>query len=171
VSGGGSITSYNVYLASPNDGKVTGGNHAVVANTVTEEDNLAGMNYVGGPADGADQLWLQAVTAQGTGNWVEAIITNQSGANDTVSAGSGNNVIYMGGANQTLLDDSSVYNDTVMGFAQASGDRIHLTTDTIVNAVGHSTQVNGGADTLITLSDSSTILLKGVAHIDNSFFS
>jgi hypothetical protein len=30
--------------------------------------------------------------------------------------------------------------------------------------------VNHGQDTLITLNDGSTILLKGVNHIDHSFF-
>jgi len=58
----------------------------------------------------------------------------------------------------------------VIGFSDAAGDRIHLTTDTISDALAHSTQVNGGADTLISLSDSSTILLKGITHIDSGFF-
>jgi hypothetical protein len=59
----------------------------------------------------------------------------------------------------------------VTGFVQSAGDRIHLTTDTVSNALAHSTSVNGGQDTLITLSDGSTILLKSVASINSSFFS
>ena len=71
----------------------------------------------------------------------------------------------------TLADAGKKFTDTVVGFDQAAGDRIHLTSDTVANAVAHSAQVNAGADTLITLSDGSTILLKGVTHIDSSFFS
>jgi hypothetical protein len=170
VSGSGSITGYNVYLNSGNDGEViSGGTPIAVGQTVTE-GSLTGLDYVGGTHAGSDVLWLQAVTAQGDSSWVKALITDQSGANDTVWAGSDDNVIYMGGANQTLLDTSSVYADTVVGFSEASGDRIHLTTDTVSDALTHSIQVNGGADTLITLADTSTILLKGIATIDSSFF-
>jgi hypothetical protein len=173
VTDGGSITSYNVYLNGPNDGTVTGGTTPVTPGVTINESaaSFAGMDYVSGLATGSDVLWLQAITAQGTGTWVKATITDQSGANDTVSAGSGNNIIYMGGANQTLLDTSSVYADTVVGFSEANGDRVHLTTDTSGDALAHSMLVNGGADTLITLSDSSAILLKGVSHIDSTFFS
>ena len=50
----------------------------------------------------------------------------------------------------------------MVGFDQAAGDRIHLTgSDTV--AVASATQgQQGGADTLITLGDGSTILLVGV---------
>lgn len=100
---------------------------------------------------------------------------NIVGDNDTVTSGSGvgsnHGVINLFGTNTTLTDGPNQYADTVIGFDQATGDRIHLTTDTAANAVAHSTQVNAGADTLITLSDGSTILLKGVSHIDGSFFS
>jgi hypothetical protein len=58
-----------------------------------------------------------------------------------------------------------------VGFDQAAGDRIHLTTDSVTNALAHSTSVNGGLDTLITLSNSSTILLKFVSHMGGSFYS
>ena len=75
------------------------------------------------------------------------------------------------GSNMTLADGGNKFADTVVGFDQSVGDRIHLTSDSVANAVAHSTQVNGGADTLITLGDGSTILLKGVSHIDSSFFS
>ena len=98
-----------------------------------------------------------------------------SGSFDTVMSGSsaGSNAaqINLSGSNQTLGDGPNQYADTVVGFDQAAGDRIRLTTDTVTNAVAHSVQVNGGQDTLVTLSDNSTILLKGVTHIDGSFFS
>ena len=94
------------------------------------------------------------------------------GAGDSVTAGSGASAInFLNAANQTFIDSSNVYADTIVSFDQAAGDRIHLTTDTVTNAVANSTQVNNGADTLVSLSDGSTILLKGVTHIDSSFFS
>jgi hypothetical protein len=40
-----------------------------------------------------------------------------------------------------------------MNFSQPNRDRIYLTTDSVPNALAHSQQANGGADTLITLSD------------------
>jgi len=71
-----------------------------------------------------------------------------------------------------VVDSGTSYADTVVGFSQGLGDTIKLTGgDTSAYALAHSTQVNGGADTLITLNDGSTILLKGVSHIDGSFFS
>jgi Ca2+-binding RTX toxin-like protein len=101
---------------------------------------------------------------------------NITGDSDTVTsgahAGANQGVINLFGTNSTLADGANQYTDTVVGFDQAGGDRIHLTgTDTTAFAVANSTQVNSGADTLITLNDGSTILLKGVAHIDSSFFS
>jgi Ca2+-binding RTX toxin-like protein len=101
---------------------------------------------------------------------------NVFGAGDTVtsgaSTGSNQSAINLFGAPATLADGPHQYSDTVVGFDQAGGDRIHLTgTDTAAFAVANSTQVNAGADTLITLNDGSTILLKGVAHIDSTFFS
>ena len=62
------------------------------------------------------------------------------------------------------------FDDTVFGFDQSAGDRIHLVTDTVANAVANSTLVNSGHDMLITLSDGSTILLSGVSHIDSTVF-
>ena len=98
-----------------------------------------------------------------------------TGAFDTVSSGlaSGANqgLINLSGTAMTLSDGPNKYADTVVGFDHAAGDTIHLTTDTVANAVANSAQVNSGADTLVTLSDGSTILLKGVTHIDSTFFS
>jgi Ca2+-binding RTX toxin-like protein len=102
---------------------------------------------------------------------------NVTGSNDTVmsgaSAGAGQNaLINLTGGNMTIVDGPNTYSDTVVGFDQAAGDTIHLTgTDTSVYAVANQTPENGGQDTLITLNDGSTILLKGVSHIDSTFFS
>ena len=93
-----------------------------------------------------------------------------TGTGDTVTAGSGNLNIAAEGPNFTFNDSAQLYADTITGFSQAAGDRIHLTTDTAANAVANAQLVDGGQDTLITLSDHSTILLKGVNHIDSSFF-
>jgi len=99
------------------------------------------------------------------------------GNNDSVIAGSvvdpgGDTVTFLYGTNHLFIDGSNVYADTVIGFNQAVGDRILLTGgESVANAVATSTQVNGGLDTLITLSDTSTILLKGVTSINGSFFS
>jgi Ca2+-binding RTX toxin-like protein len=101
-------------------------------------------------------------------------------SNDTVSfegsghsfyAGSGATLVDLGGTNETFVDQPSVYHDTVVGFDRSAGDRIHLTTDTAADAVANAVPVNGGQDTLITLSDNSTILLKGVTSIHPNFFS
>jgi hypothetical protein len=70
-----------------------------------------------------------------------------------------------------LTDGPVVFHDTVIGFSQSQGDSIHLTADTAADALAHSTQVNQGADTLISLANGSTILLKGVGSIGASFFS
>src|SRR4029077_3376779 len=61
---GNAPTQYDIYLVGPNDGTVTGGNNAVAANAVTEEDNLTGMNFVGGLAAGGDQVYLRAFDGQ-----------------------------------------------------------------------------------------------------------
>ncbi len=108
---------------------------------------------------------------QGTGS--DTI--NVFGSSDTVTAGvavgANQGTVNVFGSGTTLADGGNKFADTVVGFDQSAGDRIHLTTDTVADAVAHSTQVHGGADTMITLSDGSTILLKGVSHIDPSFFS
>jgi beta-glucanase (GH16 family) len=100
-----------------------------------------------------------------------------SGNNDTVSVGAQGNgmnqaLISVQGNWFTFADGAALYADTVVGFDQARGDSIHLTGfDTQTYALAHATQVNGGQDTLMILDDGSTILLKGVSHIDGSFFS
>jgi Ca2+-binding RTX toxin-like protein len=94
------------------------------------------------------------------------------GSADTINAGaspSGDfDTITLAYGSQELADNGQVFVDTVVGFDQAAGDRIHLAPH---DHVSWTTAVNGGHDTLITLSDASTILLKGVTQVDHSFFS
>jgi hypothetical protein len=173
----GSPTSYNGYLAGPNDGTVTGGapvTPGVAVNGVTPTQ-FAAMHYNAGSSAGTDQLWLQAVNGSQMGTWKEAVLTDVKSGGSFAPTGTGaaanaSTLVYTGETNQTFVDTAAIYNDTVIGFSDAAGDRIHLTTDTVRDALAHSTQVNGGADTLISLSDSSTILLKGITHIDSGFF-
>jgi Ca2+-binding RTX toxin-like protein len=153
-SGGG---TFNVV---GNDVSVTGGSSA-------DTIGVFGSNGVVNIGSGGG-----AVTVTGSGDTVNggsgsATIT-LGGSGDTVNAGSGNLTVDMtnGGALQFNDDSSAIYQDTITGFSQPSGDRIHLTGSDMAS----SAPVNGGQDTLITLSDNSTILLKGVTSIDNSFF-
>jgi hypothetical protein len=113
--------------------------------------------------------WLEQGSGQDT--------IGVSGNNDTVSAGAQGNglnqaLISVQGNWFTFVDGQATYADTVVGFDHARGDSIHLTGgDTPGDVLAHATQVNGGQDTLVALNDGSTILLKGVSHIDGSFFS
>jgi hypothetical protein len=96
--------------------------------------------------------------------------------NDTIEVFGDGATIYAGthdliqllGKGTTIVDTPQVYHDTVVGFTEGS-DHVQLTTDTPAHAVS-SQQVNNGKDTLITLADGSTILFKGVNHIDSGFF-
>lgn len=170
-----------LYAIGNNDQLIAGtGNDYLVA--TGNADLLAGGN-------GNDTLIATGsndTIEGGTGNSSNLIMLNGTGGtvhtgfgSDTVFAlfgddtitGNGENTIYLGGGHNTLLDASGRHNDTVTGFSQASGDRIHLTTDTVTDALAHATQINSGLDTLITLSDGSTITLKFVSHIDSGFFS
>ena len=106
-----------------------------------------------------------------------------AGASDTVTAGTLNGgveqdlVTFVGGdMNFADAGGTEVYADTVVGFSQSAGDTIALTGANggaagISAAVNNQQSQNGGQDTIITLNNGSTILLKGVAHVDSSFFS
>ena len=136
----------------------TGWGDAVVAGSGLETISLSS-------ADG----WVDQGSGQDT--------LSLSGDNDTLSAGAQGDglnqaLISVQGNWFTFVDGAAMYADTVVGFDQALGDSIHLTgNDTQSYALAHTTQVNGGQDTLLSLNDGSTILLKGVGHIDGSFFS
>jgi len=96
------------------------------------------------------------------------------GSGDTVDAGAHTFLslatITVGGSKFQFNDGAQTYFDTVVGFNKNEGDRIHLTSESPSDAIAHSKQVNHGQDTLITLNDGSSILLKGVTHIDHGFF-
>jgi hypothetical protein len=118
------------------------------------------------------------INALGIGDVVKTGYGNDSvnvvGFADTVEAGYqgvGEAQITVGGAAFTFSEGPQFFADTIVGFDQQAGDRIQLTTESAHDAIAHSTQVNHGQDTLITLNDGSTILLKGVGHINTGFFS
>lgn len=106
-----------------------------------------------------------------TGTGIDSITV--FGRNDTVEAGNGGPSeaqITVGGSHFTFTEGPGLFADTIVGFDQAAGDRIDLTTESKHAAIAGSKQVNHGQDTLITLNDGSTLLLKGVSHIDPGFF-
>jgi len=159
----------NIVDATGNYDTVTGG-----AGTDTITASGWGDGVIAGPG-------LELVSLSAGEGWVDqgsgqdTIVL--SGQNDTLLAGaqgSGMNqaAISVQGDWFTFTDGTGPYADTVVGFDEARGDSIHLTgSDTPGYALAHATQVNGGQDTLISLNDGSTILLKGAGHIDGSLFS
>ena len=165
VSGGGS----DLINVTNSSDVINGGSGS---DTITASASFDTIN--GG--SGAD-----SISVTGTFDLIETGIgsdtVNVTGSNDTVMSGAGagagqNALINLTGGNMTIADGPNTYSDTVVGFDQSAGDTIQLTgTDTSVYAVAHQTPENGGQDTLITLNDGSTILLKGVSHIDSTFFS
>jgi Ca2+-binding RTX toxin-like protein len=182
AQGGSGPDTINVFGSSDS---VTGGTGSDTINVFSAHDTIT----AGSGNDAINVFGAHDTINSGTGNDTVNFIGSSSqitqgtgsdtinvlGSADTVtagaSAGANQGLVTFGGANMTIADGGSKFTDTVVGFDQAAGDRIHLTSDTVADAVAHSTQVNAGADTLITLSDGSTILLKGVTHIDSSFFS
>jgi hypothetical protein len=164
TAGGGNVINLTNSFAA-----VTGGSGSDTITALGNYDTISG-------GSGAD-----SISVTGTFDLIRTGIgsdtVNVTGANDTVMSGVGagagqNALIKLSGANMTIADGPHAYSDTVVGFDQAAGDTIQLTgADTSVYAVAHQTQENGGQDTLITLNDGSTILLKGVSHIDSTFFS
>jgi hypothetical protein len=108
----------------------------------------------------------------GTGPGSDTV--NIFGSFDTVEAGAHGHhtsaFIDLDGSQSTIVDGPHSYADTVVGFSLGEGDKIQLgNNDTSSYAVAHAKPFGG--DTLITLNDGSTILLKGVGHINSSFFS
>jgi Ca2+-binding RTX toxin-like protein len=164
VTGGASNDSISVFAAQDT---ITAGSGSDTINVFASSDTING----GTGADLINVFQSSSQINQGTGS--DTI--NVFGSSDTVTAGiatgANQGAVNLFGSNMTLADGGNKFSDTVVGFDQSAGDRIHLTSDTVSNALAHSTQVNSGADTLITLSDGSTILLKGITHIDSTFFS
>jgi Ca2+-binding RTX toxin-like protein len=120
------------------------------------------------------------VLVVGTGNVVTGGPANDTitviGNSNTVSGGAGSDSIAIYGSSDVFLDTHATYNDTIVGFGSGT-NTINLTTntgttgDTAAYAVANQTPQNGGQDTLVTLNDGSTILLKGVTSVSSGFFS
>jgi len=143
-----------------NNGSVTAGSGADLINVFGTGDTVTA-------GSGSDTIGMFADSEQMFGGTGPASIIATGNA-DTVTAGSGDLSVAAFGPNFQFVDNGAVvYNDTITGFSQPAGDRIHLAAGDTVATL---TPENGGTDTLITLSDGSTILLKGVSHVDNSFF-
>jgi Ca2+-binding RTX toxin-like protein len=149
---------------------VQGAFDTVFGGSASETISVSGHDdtvFAGSGDETITAVGLSQMVFVGSGNDTINLI----GSGSSVFAGNSNDVVNLGGTHQTFVDQPATYQDTVVGFDQSNGDRIHLTTDSVSNAVANATPANGGADTKITLSDGSTILLKGVTHIDSSFFS
>ncbi len=198
VGGSGSDT----IIASANDDSVTGGSGSLTSQIIGSNDTLVGgsgpMSAIvvgndntvdlGGGSDTVTAFGNANTIAGGSGSGTISVYGNTTdvlvgsgpdaitidGANDSVTAGSGAATVdfIVGTTNGAFVDSAAVYNDTIVGFDNSSGDTLKLTgSDTASYAVAHQTPQNGGADTLVTLNDGSTILLKGVTNVSNGFFS
>ena len=101
----------------------------------------------------------------GVGNSLNNLIIAQ-GLNDSVDGGTGDDVLVDAGAGQSLFTfDQGVGHDVLYGFKEAgtSADLIALTDPTITSfAQLQADMTQQGADTLLTLSGGSEILLKGI---------
>ena len=164
VTGGTGSDAINVFGAHDT---VTAGSGSDTINVFASFDTI----NAGTGGDLINVFGSSSQINQGTGSDTINVIGNADTVTTGLSSGTDQGLVTFSGTNMTLADGGNRFADTVVGFDQSAGDRILLTTDTAANAVAHSTQVNGGADTMITLSDGSTILLKGVSHIDANFFS
>ena len=147
------------------------GNHDTISggagsDTITVHGNHDTIDGAGGN-DSISVFGPHDLVLGGSGQSTIAL----SGNHDTVTGGTGAaDTITLKGNHMTFLDNPGVYNDTVVGFDSAiRHDTIHLVTDTVSNALAHST--SSGGNTTINLSDGSKIVLQGVTHIDSSFFS
>jgi len=149
---------------------VFGSSNAIIGSTGSDNVAIFGSNNLFYDRGGDD-----TVAVYGSGNNIVGGSGNDTitlyGSSNVVSSGGGNELINFVGGGDKLLDDDSHFADTVVGFVEGS-DQIQLSGgDTAASAVASQQQVNSGQDTLITLSDGSTILLKGIAHVDQGFFS
>jgi len=127
--------------------------------------NLApGTYYIGAIADTGHQVTESNPTNQNFGSAQITVIA--PGASPAVA---GHSSVFTSGAGQTLANGISTGTDTVVGFADGGGG-IKLPANSTTNALASSTIVNGGQDTQITMADGSTLLLKGITHIENGIF-
>jgi Ca2+-binding RTX toxin-like protein len=179
ISGGSNNVTLNVN--GPYDVAVGGGQDTISVNGNFDTVNGQGndlinvnnsLNTISGGAGNDTINVYGSVNLVDVGGGSDTV--NIFGSFDTVEAGmqSPNTAatVSLFGNFDTFVDGPNTYSDTVVGFSQSAGDKIQLGgSNTASYAVAHATPQ--GADTLITLNDGSTILLKGIAHIDSSFFS
>lgn len=153
--------------------EVVGTGNTVTGGSGPDSILLVGNTNTVAGGSGADTITLYGNTNSVTiGSGPDAI--SILGANDTVTAGAGNSSLdyIVTTSNATFVDSAATYNDTIVGFDNSAGDTIHLTgSDTSAYALAHQSSQNGGQDTLLTLNDGSTILLKGVTTASGGFFS
>jgi hypothetical protein len=147
---------------------ISGGSGSDTIGAVGRGDDVSG-------GDGADSITVSGDYSSVSGGSGHDTIT-AFGKGDEVLAGTdgagGAATVEFGGSTYATFDGGSdVYHDTIVGFDQAAGDRVHLSTESVSTALAHSHLVNSGQDTEIKLQDGSTILLKGITHLDPSFFS
>jgi Ca2+-binding RTX toxin-like protein len=167
-----------------NDDSLKGGTGSLSAvvdgtgNTVTGGQGPDSVIFVGDGNTFQGGAGPDTVSMYGNSDAVQigsgAEMVTVMGSADSVTAGSGPSSADMfGSTNATFADNSgAVYADTLVGFNDASGDTIQLESpNTAAYALAHQQSVNGGADTLVTLNDGSTILLKGVSSVSGGFFS
>lgn len=146
-----------------------------LGNQLVEGGSGGNDTLTGGPNDtiygGASTDFIDATAgSQGIyeGSGAETI---WGGASDTVSGGTGSVLVGLGSSNpnQTLDPIASGQHDTVSGFSQANGDRIHLPSGVNESTVIATATVSGGNMTL-TWASGSTTVLQGVTSIDGSYF-
>jgi Ca2+-binding RTX toxin-like protein len=140
------------------------------SDTIVALGNFDTINGGTGPTESISATGAFNTVNLGTGSDTVNLIGTNDTVTSGVNAGAGQNgLINLSGVNMTVADGPNQYSDTVVGFSQAAGDTIKLSGSG--HTVASTMLVNGNADTLITLNDGSTILLKGVTNVNGSFFS
>ena len=172
VSGSG-VTRYQVWFSWPEqgfpaDGTVTNNGTPIALDQPVTVNSLSGLQFTGAATPGTDEMWLRAFN--GTWDqWALATLTDQ-GVAGVAAVPVSSVAIHTGEVGGTLRASLSA-SDKLVGFDEGSADHGSLTIDPTNNALAHSSLVNGGQDTLITVGDTSTILQKGVSLVGGSFFS
>jgi len=168
VNGAGNDTVSVVGFGNDVNGSASGTNSYTISgnyDTVSTGGNATDTVNVGGFGDQVNTSGADTINITAGASFDTVAAGTQSGTNTAT--------INLSGAstNFTFADAGThTYADTIVGFSTAAGDTIHLTTDSVSDALAHTTHPTA-SDTLIHLNDGSTILLKGVANVHGSFFS
>ncbi|HTZ36916.1 MAG TPA: NF038122 family metalloprotease [Stellaceae bacterium] len=162
----GGATEGGLGLAALAGGDTVDGSIGANANFASDARLLTAPSGTSNDYGSSDRIGIVAGTAKvelhGDDDTVAAGFQPGDGAARINLTGSSGDVIALGGG---------AFADTVVGFDQAAGDRIRLTTDSVHQVVAHSSWlVHGGQDAEIALSDGSTLILKGVTDLTGSFF-